>query len=91
MTRKRFTKLLMSQGYSRNEAQDMAFTQRQKGRSYAEAFAALTPTMWGINAQGFAEAVQALFAFAQATIEAVTEGIAAFGDALDRAMDKLKS
>lgn len=91
MTRKRFVKLLMSRGYSRNEAQAMALTQRQKGQSYAEAYAALTLTMWGIKAQGFAEAIQALAVTVQVTTEAIVEGVAAFCDAFSRAMDKLKN
>lgn len=37
MTRKRFVKLCMARGYSRNEAQELALDAKQKGRSYAEA------------------------------------------------------
>lgn len=38
MTRKRFVKLLMSQGYSRNGAESQAKTINQNGMSYAEGY-----------------------------------------------------
>lgn len=38
MTRKRFIKLLMSEGYSRNEAVDYACTFRRSGLSYSRMY-----------------------------------------------------
>lgn len=91
MTRKRFVKLLMSQGYSRDHAQNIALAQQQERRSYAEAYAVLTPGEWRLNAQTFGEALYELAAATEIAVEAILAGVAAFCDAFTRAMNKRKS
>ena len=66
MTRKRFIKLLMSEGYSRNEAVDYACTFRRSGLSYSRMY-----IEWLVNRNdpGFSAALAQL-------MEAAAESIA---------------
>lgn len=91
MTRKRFVKLLMAQGYSRNHAQRIALAQQQERRSYAEAYDVLTPGRWQLNAQAFGEALREMVNALEIAVEAILAGVEAFGDAFNRTMNKRKS
>ena len=78
MTRKRFIKLQMAKGYSRNEAAALAQRTRAIGRSYADAakalgsWDALTPVL-GRICEAFALLGRALRAGADAFLWVMTE------------------
>ena len=90
MTRKRFVKLLMAQGYDRNEAEEMALGSRERGMTYAEsyklitnftsAFSKVMPNI-GVMVEQAVEAIQRMAG-------ALSEGISAFGNAFNAAMSK---
>ncbi len=73
MTRKRFIKLLMSEGYSRNEAVDYARTFRRSGLSYSRMY-----IEWLVNRDdpGLSAALAQLM---EAAAEAVRRAVQALG------------
>lgn len=88
MTRKRFVKLCMARGYSRNEAQELALDARQKGRSYAEAMGivdALSVVLPQLE-QSFAGAIADIGRWAAAVAEGFAAALEAFSAAFNRAM-----
>lgn len=93
MTRKRYIKLCMSRGYSRNEAQALASLVRSEGLSYADAFDEDCATAGAVlpSFEDFARAVQELAAAAQIVAEAIAEGMAAFVYAFTAAMNRLRN
>lgn len=104
MTRKRFVKLLMAQGYSRNEANRYAQYAAAEGGSYQEEYDDLEEMLRkvrGLNVEGMLETMQrvtqaleeALPKFVEAvarTNEAIQAGLSAFCEAYRAAMDKEK-
>ena len=85
MTRKRFVKLLMARGYSRNGANDMATLARAKGYSYEKTYRLATaiPDLVDRIAPviaNFAESVKKVAA-------ALAAGFSAFGEAYRAAME----
>lgn len=88
MTRKRFVKLCMARGYSRNEAQELALDARQKGRSYAEAMGIVDASR--VVLPQLAESVEGAIAEIGRVAAAAAEGLAAaleaFSAAFNRAM-----
>lgn len=88
MTRKRFVKLCMARGYSRNEAQELALDVRNDGRSYAEAMGMADAAR--IVVPQLAESVEGAIAEIGRVAAAVAAGLAAaleaFFAAFNRAM-----
>lgn len=86
MTKKRYIKLLMAQGHSRNEANGYALEVAEAGgsRSYEEAYAlvyALDRTNWISAAHQLGEVIESITASMIKVVNAVAAGIAAFGKA----------
>lgn len=86
MTRKRFVKLCMARGYSRNEAQELALDVRNDGRSYAEAMGMADAAR--IVVPQLAEAVAGAFASLGRMAAAAATGIAAACDAFSSAFNR---
>lgn len=86
MTKKRYIKLLMAQGRSRNYANECAQEVAAAGGScsYEEAYAlsyALDRTNWVSAAHQLGEAIESITASMIKVVNAVAAGIAAFGEA----------
>lgn len=86
MTRKRYVKLLMAQGHSRNYANECAHEVADAGGScsYEEAYAlsyALDRTNWIAAAHQLGEALERITAGIIKAVNAAAAGIAAFGKA----------
>ena len=88
MTRKRFVKLCMARGYSRNEAQELALDARQKGHSYAEAMGIMDASRVVLPqlAEYIAGAITEMGRVAAATAEGLVAALEAFSSAFKRAM-----
>lgn len=84
MTRKRFVKLCMARGYSRNEAQELALDARQKGRSYAEAMGIVDASR--VVFPQLAGAIAEIGRVAAAVAEGLAAAAEAFFAAFNRAM-----
>ena len=88
MTRKRFVKLCMARGYSRNEAQELALNARQKGHSYAEALGIIDASR--VALPQLEESLAGVIADIGRVVAAAAEGVAAaleaFSAAFNRAM-----
>ena len=88
MTRKRFIKLLMASGYSRNGAQVIAWEQVENCRSYADAYRAHSSVKRLADAIG-PELVAALNSATDAIMRfarAVCVGMSAFSEAFSKSM-----
>jgi len=85
MTRKRFVKLMMARGYSRNEANALALVARYKGDSYEKAYrmATIIPDLVDRLTEAFENVVDTAWRMAKA----LTAGFAAFGEAFRSAME----
>lgn len=86
MTKKRYIKLLMAQGHSRNYANECAQEVADAGGSYSyeEAYAlsyALDRTNWIAAAHQLGEVIESITASMTKAVNAVAAGIAAFGEA----------
>lgn len=86
MTRKRFVKLCMARGYSRNEAQELALDARQKGRSYAEAMGIVDASR--VVFPQLAESLAGTIAEIGRVAAAVAEGLAAAAEAFFAAFNR---
>ena len=90
MTRKRFIKLLMSKGYSRNGANEIADGVLKDGYSYAEAYDQITrllPLVQAITPEitdAIKKATEVIAKVATATVEAARAFIDAFTAAVGR-------
>lgn len=90
MTRKRFVKLLMAKGYSRNDANEIAEGAREDGSTYAEGFDQVTrllPAFQDIMPR-IVEAIQvtvdAIWKMSCAMVEATKAFCDTFQDAMSR-------
>lgn len=86
MTKKRYIKLLMAQGHSRNYANECAQEVADAGGrcSYEEAYAlayALDRTNWISAAHQLGDVIESITASMIKVVNAVAAGIAAFGKA----------
>lgn len=90
MTRKRFIKLLMAEGYSRNGANDIADDALKDGYSYAETYDQITrllPLVQAITPEitdAIKKATEAIAKVVTATVEAAGAFIDAFTAAMGR-------
>jgi hypothetical protein len=90
MTRKRFIKLLMAKGYSRNGANEIATDVLKDGYTYAEAYDQLTrilPLVQAITPEvtdAIKKATEAIAKVATATVEAARAFIDTFTAAMGR-------
>lgn len=90
MTRKRFVKLCMANGYSRNAANRIAAKVPDSGKSYAEAYKALlavkrlSVTLGPALSETMKRATEVI---AKMT-KAISEGVAAFSKAYSAAMTR---
>ena len=88
MTRKRFVKLLMAEGYSRNSANKIADDLRMDGYSYAEGYdhivrlVPLVQAMIPVVADAARAAAEAIGKIARAACDAATAAIRAFNAAM---------
>lgn len=90
MTRKRFIKLLMAEGYSRNSANNIAGDVLKDGRSYAEAYDQITrllPLMQAMAAP-IADAVKKMTEAIGRVTRAVAEAVSAAAEAFSAAMSQ---
>lgn len=88
MTRKRFIKLLMSKGYSRNDAAEMAAEVPGSGQSYIEAY--IRADIYNRlvnNFSGIGEAAQRMSVALAKIVQAFAAGMDAFGKAYREAME----
>lgn len=85
MTRKRFTKLLMAQGYSRNKANRIAEEISANGKTYAEVYAAFLEFSERF-AVGMSDIVERVSKTIAKTAQALGEAIAAFSKAYHERM-----
>lgn len=90
MTRKRFVKLLMAEGYSRNSANNVADATIMCGYSYAEGYAHVTNLLPLIEAVAvrFGKAVQKFADSIDKCAKAMSEAASAAGKALYAAMSQ---
>lgn len=92
MTKKRYIKLLMAQGHSRNYANECAQEVADAGGSYSyeKAYAlayALDRTNWISAAHQLGEVIESITASMTKAVNAVAAGIAAFGKAFQDAYE----
>ena len=85
MTRKRFTKLLMAHGYSRNEANRIAEEISANGKTYAEGYAEFLEFTERF-AVGLSDTVERVSKIIAKTAQALGEAIAAFSKAYHERM-----
>ena len=88
MTRKRFVKLAMASGYSRNSANRIAEKVPASGKSYAEVHKALLPfkKLTATITPAISEAVERFTKAASKIAAALGKAAAAFAEALSAAM-----
>lgn len=82
MTRKRFTKLLMAQGYSRNEAARYATRARVVGHSYEEEYYLINIKYMQIIGEAVRNAMQTISKIVNAVGAGVTAFYRAYADAM---------
>ena len=90
MTRKRFVKLLMSKGYDRNEAQELARVSILLGKSYEDAYNEYGyhwASFKNIDMEAVYAAMSQVAETAKRICNALTAGFAAFGEAYRSAME----
>lgn len=91
MTRKRFVKLLMAEGYSRNGANEIADKTIEDGFSYAEAYGhvirdlQIVKAFSGRLADAAQKAAESLGRVARAVCEAASAAVKAFSAAMSQA------
>ena len=85
MTRKRFVKLLMAKGYSRNTANGMATLAQAKGYSYEKAYRGETAIPNLVDS--LAPAIAAMAETIGKMAAALAAGFSAFGEAYRAAME----
>lgn len=102
MTRKRYIKLLMAHGYSRNNANLCAMEIVEEGGSYQQEYDDLEEVLRKFDdladmraamqrfSQAIAEAIPGVVAAATRIVEALNASLLAFGNAFRAAMDKEK-
>ena len=92
MTRKRFVKLCMANGYSRNSANRIAEGVRAKGRTYAEGAAAVRALkkLEVSLSPALAETIERATKAINKMAKAVSAGVAAFSKAYRSAMDAME-
>ena len=88
MTRKRYVKLLMARGYSRNDANLRAERALSRGRSFRQDYDCLLVGDGGM--EGLLEGFEAVKRAFSAVAAAIREGFAAFEKTYQAAMDKEK-
>lgn len=89
MTRKRFVKLLMAKGFSRNRANELAEAARLSGRSYAEVYKVgpiAVEVLINNLAKSLGPAIRAMSESLGRMVTAIGKGVAAFCEAYDAAM-----
>lgn len=88
MTRKRFVKLAMSNGYSRNSANRIADAVVADGKTYAEVYKVLSTVkkLTAAIVPAVSETVQRIIEVFGKMMNAVSEGAAAFSKAFKAAM-----
>lgn len=84
MTRKRYVKLLMAKGWSRNSANEMAERVREQGGSYQQIGYVYTPSEF---AEALNKAVNVVMQAATHIVKALAAGVAAFGEAVARELN----
>ena len=90
MTRKRFVKLLMAEGYSRNDANDIADEVLEDGYSYAEGYdhiarmLPLVQAMLPAVSDVVHQAVETIGRLAGAVCEAASAAVKAFSAAMSQ-------
>ena len=85
MTRKRFTKLLMAQGYSRNEANRIAEEISANGKTYAEGYVAYMECI-ELFSVGLSDIIERISKTIAKTAQALGEAIVAFSKAYHESM-----
>ena len=85
MTRKRFKKLLMAQGYSRNEVSQIAEEISANGKTYAEGYAAFN-AFTELFTAGLSDIVERISKTITKTAQALGEAVAAFSKAYHERM-----
>lgn len=78
MTQKRFVKLLMSQGYSRNTANAMARMAQARGKTYQQTYDAVTS--FARLSKTLTDAVEPMTKAFKRMVRALSAGVEAFGD-----------
>lgn len=88
MTRKRFVKLCMSQGYSRNAANQIAMKANSEGKKYDEAYETVLASMDLMDAliPSLSKAIEQATKVIKKMATAISEGVAAFSKAFSAAM-----
>lgn len=91
MTRKRFVKLMMSRGYSRNEAKEVALSVMQSGKSYAEVYLNISslyelPESMTVLSERINMAVNVICEGMRKLANAFAEGATAFVDAFNKSL-----
>ena len=88
MTRKRFVKLAMANGYSRNSANRIAEKVPTSGKTYADAYTALLAVkkLWAALVPAMTETVERLTKAFSKVAKALSEGVSAFSKAYSAAM-----
>lgn len=86
MTRKRFVKLLMAKGYTRNEANAYAANARKCGIEYRTACIAYRQ-LAGIDIPAFCDAVRKIIYTTARVAQAITNATAAFVKAYRESME----
>lgn len=89
MTRKRFIKLLMAKGYSRNAANELADEVLERGMGYESAYIVATVYVPTIGDEGWPKvlaAVENLGVVMGRTVRAIGVGVDAFVEAYTNAM-----
>lgn len=90
MTRKRFIKLLMSQGYDRNKANEIAEYVQKNNITYKNGYKATSEIKRIVDDMipKFAEIMQPIIETVTMVMRACAEGVAAFATAYSNAMSE---
>jgi hypothetical protein len=93
MTRKRFVKLLMSEGYSRNEANSIAADARIRGLAYSTAYKAVQVThdaginLTDIDIDAVCDAIRKVAEAAMKIASALANAFCAFSETFNKEME----
>ena len=89
MTRKRFVKLCMAQGYSRNTANEIAAEYNAKGKTYADGYAEFEQCkkLLDMLVPALVKTMERVTKTIGKMAQAIGEGVAAFSNAFQAAMD----
>lgn len=97
MTRKRFVKLLMADGYSRNQANKIAIDARNCGMEYKTAYKAESAVMAAqldlknIDLSAMCDAIRNIVESVQKAASAIVKAAAAFAKTYREAMEALNN